>query len=138
MGHEGLGQDPGELGPDAEKVWQREQEYWGLFCQGDPGCFALVAEDFLGWPHNADAPQDKTGISAILAKYREKPLVPILQLAGLIVVEDVAVVHLLRTIAAPDLPPASEQVPVRVIHTWLRQSGEWFLLGGMGYQPGTS
>jgi hypothetical protein len=53
------------------------------------------------------------------------------------VVDPIAVVHLLRTISGPGMPPAAEQVPLRVLHTWVKRSGEWYLVGGMGYQPGT-
>jgi len=133
-----LDHDSLELDPEETNVWQRELEYWRLFCEGDPACFQMVAEEFLGWPHTAERPQSKAALAGTLAMYRNKPLVPTLQPVGLSVAGDVAVVHLLRTVSGPGLPPTSEQVPLRVLHTWVRRSGEWYLFGGMGQQPGKS
>ncbi|MHB8764624.1 MAG: nuclear transport factor 2 family protein [Deferrisomatales bacterium] len=127
---------PPELGPEGARVWQREETYWRLFCGGDPACLALVAEGFLGWPHTADAPQDKAALVTTLARYQEKPVTPTLEPVGVRVAGDVAVVHLLRSIAGPGCAPLAEQVPLRALHVWVRQAGEWYLIGGMGQQPG--
>ncbi|MDF1555303.1 MAG: nuclear transport factor 2 family protein [Deferrisomatales bacterium] len=135
MNPQDLGQDPAELGPDQQQVWRREEEYWALFYRGDAGALALVSEDFLGWPHTADAPQDKTALATTLAIYRAKPVLPSLRPVRLNVAGDTAIVHLLRTIAGPGLPPPSEQTPLRAIHVWGRRGGAWFLIGGMGYLP---
>jgi hypothetical protein len=123
------------LGPDEERVWQRERTYWDLFCQGDPACLALLDDGFLGWPHTADGPQDKAGLVETLDVYRGKPVLPTLELVGLSVVDPVAVVHLLRTVSRPGVPADAKQVPLRVLHSWLRRAGEWYLVGGMGHQP---
>jgi len=120
---------------EEERVWQREQTYWELFCKGDPACLELLDDGFLGWPHTAPGPQDKAALVATLGLYREKPVTPTLERVGLSVAGPVAVVHLRRTVSVPGLPPAAEQVPLRVLHTWVSREGEWYLAGGMGYLP---
>jgi len=135
MKRRGMTDDPVELDPEEARVWAREQTYWSLFCQGDPACLALLAEGFLGWPHTAAEPQDRAGLVATLARYREAPVTPTLEPVGLSIVGPLAVVHLLRTISGPGLPPIEEQVPLRVLHAWVKREGEWYLVGGMGYLP---
>jgi len=120
---------------DVEKkeLWERELRYWDLLCRGDRACLEMLAESFLGWPHNADIPQDKSGIGKALKNYGANPLTPILKPQGLSIVKDTAVVHLIRTLSSPPSGPKPPSASIRVLHTWLKQNDEWLLLGGMGY-----
>lgn len=125
------------LGPEEQQVWQRERAYWELFCKGDEACLELLDDGFLGWPHTADAPQDKKALVATLRLYQEKPVTPALEPVGVSVADSVAVVHLRRTLAGPEAPPVADQIPLRVLHTWVKRNGAWYLVGGMGHVPAT-
>jgi hypothetical protein len=124
------------MGAEKKKLWKRESRYWDLFCQGDRGCLEMVSEAFLGWPHNADTPQDKTGIGKVIANYRQNPSTPILEPVGISIIDNTAIVHLIRILSIPASGTTRLSARVRVIHTWLNQNGEWMLLGGMGYPEG--
>lgn len=120
-------------GAAEERLWERERLYWERFCRGDAACYEMMADGFLGWPHNAATPQDRQAIDAILAQYAERPVRPLLELVALSIVDRVAVVHLVRRIIRPDAPAgAAASAPIRVVHAWLREADDWVLVGGMG------
>ena len=125
--------DIASMGDEKKGLWRREIRYWDLFCRGDRACLEMITEAFLGWPHNADVPQDKSGIRKALENYEENPLTPILEPVGMSIVDNAAVVHLIRTLSTPASGTNLPSARIRVIHTWLNQNGEWLLLGGMGY-----
>lgn len=125
--------DTAAMDDEKKELWKRELRYWSLLCCGDRACLEMMAESFLGWPHNANVPQDKAGMVKALKNYGANPLTPILKPLGLSIVDNTAVVHLIRTLSTPPSGPKPPSARIQVLHTWLRQNGEWLLLGGMGY-----
>ena len=125
----------GTSDPDGEKekLWKRELRYWDLFFRGDRRCLDMVADAFLGWPHNADSPVPKSGLEKTLAGNRENSLTPVLEPLGICLERNVAVIHLTRKLSRESSGMTEHSAKIRVLHTWLKQDREWLLLGGMGY-----
>lgn len=122
------------LDPDAAEVWACEQRYWALYERGDPGCMALYAADFIGWPSVAALPQTRTAMGDGLVPPAAGAAAPPLELVGIAVDGPVAVVHLARG-SARRLADGRELPPSKVMHTWIRRGDSWLLLGGIGGYP---
>jgi len=122
------------LDPAAAEIWACEEAYWELLSRGDPGCMALYADDFVGWPHAAPIPRDREAMRGGVEQYARAPQSWSLELVGIAVAGPVAVVHLTRedAVSGPDDPAVP---PAKVMHTWIKIDGNWRLLGGNGSQP---
>lgn len=118
---------------EQKQLWQMELDYWELFHSGNPACLKMISDAFLGWPHNADHPQEKSGLTKIVMNYASNPLKPTLKPVGMTIVGDAAIVHLIRTLPDTESMAGAPAASIRVIHSWVRQNGQWLLLGGMGY-----
>lgn len=126
---------------DAKQKDRTEAEIWKLE-NTYVSCFRDAAHDeiipmwhdqFLGWPGSEPMPTDKNGVIGFLKKYASIPggwsfeIEP----AGIQIHGDVAITHFIIHSSVNPNTESQYNISTRVTHTWIRESSQWKILGGM-------
>lgn len=114
------------------ELWEKERAIYAARARGDMAPYiAAVAEDYLAWPPYRTAPAGAEGLTSLqttlAAQTREKLE---MRFVALSLNGDAAVIYYAthRTML-PDGTPVDERFDV--IHSWVREGGQWKVLGGM-------
>ncbi len=119
-----------------EEIWKLEEAYFtNLYRANYEGILALVHPQFLGWPANLPKPIGKEESAEFMKRLIPQPTQCIIRIerAGLQQSGDTALTQYVLDV---DCPMASGMVRTqssRITHTWIRQEGQWKLLGGMSF-----
>lgn len=115
-----------------DAIWPKELAIYAGRGKGDLSIYlANTADHYLAWPPHNEVPKGNDGLkatgAAMAGKTQERLAMTFLDLA---LNGDTAVIYYKthRTQRA-DGSPADEHF--EVTHTWVRQDGEWKVLGGM-------
>ena len=90
-------------------------------------------EDFLGWPHTSPNPKRKADMPESLQQNFPEPSDDILEFerAGIQVKDNLAITHVKLHITSTGEDEEEIKQSLRITHTWIREAGEWQILGGM-------
>jgi ketosteroid isomerase-like protein len=120
---------------DERVLWAVEHAYWRYVQNNDlPTYLGLWHKDFLGWPSVSTAPVHKDHITDWITQQTSKGLAfktVELKPAAIQVTGDVAVTYYWITFGWVDKDGNGASHTFRVTHTWLRDSKEWRIIGGM-------
>jgi len=119
--------------PDVEKeIWQVEERYWECWIKGDiEGYMSLLHEDFIGWPSSLEMPGDKTAAREFVQNFwtQIKLFAFEMKPAGIKIIDNVAVVHYFLVWKDENGNQVGNRY--RITHTWMKQEGNWQVIGGM-------
>jgi len=120
---------------DETKIWKNERAYIEFLKDGDPeGMMSFWHEDGVGWP--MATPQPFGNIEARKAYLENlfaqmKVITFEIQPKALKIFGDVAVVHYFVVWISRDSEGNEEKLETRITHTWMKQAGQWRIIGGM-------
>ncbi len=115
-----------------QKIWEMEKNYWEFWIKGDiDGYMTIVHDDFIGWPASAKEPIEKEEGRDFVEKLltQTKPINFDIKPLGISIIDNVAVVHYF--LFWKDAEGNKVGKPYRITHTWIKQGGEWKVIGGM-------
>lgn len=118
----------------AEKIWKLEEDYFTqLYKANYADVLALVHPQFLGWPGNLSRPIGKEESAAFMKTLIPQPTQCAIRIerAGLQQSGDTALTQYTLHVDCPDACGIVKTHSSRITHTWIRQNGQWKLLGGM-------
>ena len=116
------------------EIWALETAYMTHLKEGNiDGVAAFFHQDFLGWPSHSAEPVGRSEARASVERLLED-----LQITGVklrpqaIHLEGgLAVVHYLVVLTINGEEEVPEAAVFRLTHTWIKERGEWKILGGM-------
>lgn len=120
-----------------KEVWSLEDAYWQYVKANDfEHYLTLWHPDFLGWPYSSPEPAGKDQITEWITAHTDKgetlKSYELERLKARAIGDYVTVTYRARLIWT-DKNGADKPGSLRVIHTWLRDSGgKWQIISGMG------
>ena len=117
-----------------EEIWKLEEAYFTNLYRADyEGVLALVHPQFLGWPGKLPKPIGREESAQFMKKLipRPTPCTIRIERAGLQRSGDAALTQYTLHVNCPEASGTSRTQSSRITHTWVRQEGQWKLLGGM-------
>ncbi len=126
-------QPPQDIDAALEIIWAKEQAIYKGRSEGDLSNYLNnTSDNYVGWPPGAKVPADLSGLKAMaksVAGLNQERLE--MELADFAMSGNTAVIyyHTHRTIS-----PKGEKVDQRyaICHVWVREAGEWKLIGAHG------
>ena len=120
---------------DETKIWKNEEAYIKFLKDGNPeGMMSFWHGDGVGWPMATPQPfGNKEARKAYLENLLAQMTVVSFELQpkALKIFGDVAVVHYFVVWISRDSEGTEEELKTRITHTWMRQAGQWRIIGGM-------
>lgn len=117
-----------------EQIWALESDYLTFFKNAaHEKVIPMWHEKFLGWPITENTPNDKQAVISYLKKYASAPgnWKFKIERMGIQIFGNVAITHLVHHITFSRSDGSSYTRSTRITHTWINESGEWKILGGM-------
>lgn len=114
------------------EVWKIEERYWTYWIESDiESLMTLLHKDFIGWPSSSKMPSDKKAARAFVENLLSQTKLIAFELkpAVIKIIGDVAVVHYFLDLK--DSEGNKIGSTYRITHTWLKQDGNWQVIGGM-------
>jgi len=114
------------------QIWQIEESYWELWIKGDIESYlSLLHEDFIGWPSSNEKPSDKNASREFVLNYLDqtKPFSFEIKPAAIKIINSVAIVHYILIWKDKEGNQIGDSY--RITHTWLKEEGNWKVIGGM-------
>ena len=119
------------------EIWELEESWYAHHRDGAPDkAYALLHDNFLGWPAAESSVVDKDGLIAFIMKedagiefYKfefENP-------SGVLVIGDTAINHYRIRFMGRNLDGSNFREVIHVSHTWIKEESQWKLLSGMAY-----
>ncbi|WP_375194339.1 nuclear transport factor 2 family protein [Sphingobium sp.] len=114
------------------EIWVKEQSIYAARGRGDIGAYlANTATDYLAWPPLRTMPEGHAGLDRtgreLKGKNQEKLA---MRFTGFAMNGDTAIIYYdTHRTQRSDGTPADERF--EVTHTWVREDGQWKVLGGM-------
>jgi hypothetical protein len=126
-------QTPQDIDTARDIIWAKEQAIYQGRSEGDLSNYLNnTSNQYVGWPPGAKVPADLTGLKAMaksVAGLNQERLQ--MELADFAMSGNTAVIyyHTHRTVS-----PKGESVDQRyaICHVWVREGGEWKLIGAHG------
>jgi len=120
---------------DSDKVWAFEKAYWEYVKANDLAKYrTLWNSDFLGWPSVSAEPLGKEHITDWITSHTSKgeklKSYDLEQLTSKVTGNYATTAYRIR-ITWVDKTGAGQPSSVRIIHTWLRNGGNWQIISGM-------
>ena len=125
---------------DEKTVWKEEESYWRYLESGDIDAYLrLFHEGFVSWPYESPRPSDKPAVRQMIEDLRMSYRLVTYELNPLAikVIGDTAVVYYSVRYVVETQGEEIEDIR-RVSHTWVRDDGNWKILGGMSSTSGIS
>lgn len=125
---------------DEKAVWKEEESYWRFLESRDMDSYLkLFHEQFVSWPYESPRPSDKPAVRQMIEDLKRSYRLVTYELNPLAikVIGDIAVVYYSVRYMVETQGEQIEDVR-RVSHTWIRDDGEWKILGGMSATSGTA
>jgi len=117
---------------EEESVWKMEEKYWEYWIKRDiEGLMTLIHKDFIGWPSSSEMPSDKEDGRKFVKKFLAQTKLFTFELkpAAIKIIGNVAVVHYFLILK--DSEGSQVGSTYRITHTWMKQDGRWYVIGGM-------
>ena len=117
-----------------EEIWKMEEAYFtNLYRANYGGILTLVHPQFLGWPANLPKPIGREESAEFMKKLVPQPTPCIIRIerAGLQQSGDTVLTQYVLYVDCPTASGIVRTQSSRITHTWIRQNGQWKLLGGM-------
>jgi ketosteroid isomerase-like protein len=117
-----------------EEIWKLEEAYFTNLYRADyGGVLALVHPRFLGWPGNLPKPIGREESAEFMKRLIPQPTPCGIRIehAGLQQSGDTALTQYILHVDCPTASGMERTQSSRITHTWIRQKGQWKLLGGM-------
>lgn len=117
-----------------EHIWDLETRYVTYFRDAEHDkVIPMWHEKFLGWPDSESKPNNKNSVisylkrvSAVPQNWKFKIERKGFQLNG-----NVAITHMIHHLTFSRSDGSSVTRSSRITHTWIKESGNWKILGGM-------
>lgn len=119
-----------------EEIWKLEEAYFtNLYRANYEGVLALVHPRFLGWPANLPKPIGREESAEFMKRLIPQPTQCIVRIerAGLQQAGDTVLTQYVLNVDCPTASGVVRTLSSRITHTWIRQKGQWKLLGGMSF-----
>lgn len=119
-----------------EEIWKLEEAYFtNLYRANYGGILALVHPQFLGWPTNLPKPIGREESAEFMKRLIPQPTQCIIRIerAGLQQSGDTVLTQYVLDVDCPTASGMVRTLSSRITHTWIRQKGQWKLLGGMSF-----
>jgi len=119
---------------DEDRIWALEQAYFEYNRDADYERIAATWHDqFLGWPDAEDEPIDKEEGTRYIRRVFQKPgsFDFEIERKGIRILGDVAVNYYTVHSTTRDDRGQEQKRHMRIIHAWLKEGGQWRVLGGM-------
>ena len=115
-------------------IWREESRYIQAFRDADhSSVLALWHKNFLGWPQAERKPVTKLGGRDFLNRWYRKSgqwqfeIEPqSIQVTG-----DIAITQYMLKTWPANAPKPGRVKSSRIVHTWLKEDGQWKVMGGM-------
>lgn len=123
---------------DEKAVWKEEESYWRFLESRDMDAYLkLFHEGFVSWPYESSRPSDKPAVRRMTDDLRRSYRLITYELNPLAikVIGDTAVVYYSVRYVVESQGDQIEDVR-RISHTWIRDDGQWKILGGMSGTSG--
>lgn len=117
-----------------DDVWALEHEYMSAFKNADhEKVLAFYHQDFLGWPASQERPSGIVEAEKFLEEHYAQPIPGSLEIerAGIRVFGDVVITHYLINVTTKSADGGEQTHATRITHTWRKEAGRWWILGGM-------
>ncbi len=127
----------GQPSASEKEVWSLEDAYWQYAKANDfEHYLTLWHADFLGWPYNSPEPVRKGQITDWITAHTNKgetlKSYDLERLAAQVTGNHATVTYRVRLVWV-DKNGTDKPGSLRIIHTWLRNSGgKWQIISGMG------
>ena len=119
-----------------EKIWALEEAYFSnLYKANYEKVIALVDDEFLGWPGGLPQPIGREESVRFMKHLIPKPTSCTIRIerSGIRVLGVVAMTQYTLYVNCSDTAGVSKTQSSRINHTWVKEGGQWKLLGGMSY-----
>ena len=119
-----------------EKIWSLEEAYFSnLYKANYEGVLALVHDQFLGWPGGLPQPIGREESARFKKQLIPKPTSCKISIerAGIRLQGTVALTHYTLHVNCSDAAGVTKTQSSRITHTWVKEGGNWKLLGGTSY-----
>ena len=114
-----------EIGTDEKTIWMLEEAYISNHRDADiEAVIPFWHDSFLGWPDSLSTPADKKAVVEYTKINNKRPGIWTYKIEpkGIRIVGNIAVNHYILSISG---------TTTRVTHTWIKEGGQWKILGGM-------
>jgi len=117
-----------------ETIWALEELYSAYHRDANhDGVLSIWHDQFLGWPDPEPQPANKEQGARYLRREFPTPasLTFHIQREGIRILGDVVINYYTLHTLSKDEDGREQRRSVRVTHTWIKEEGQWRLLGGM-------
>ena len=119
-----------------KEIWALEQAWYTHHCEGTPEkAYALLHDQFLGWPAVESSVVDKDGLIAFIEEEEAEVDFCDFELdpSAVRVMGDTAINHYSVRFMGKNLDGSAIEETLHVSHTWVKQDTQWRLLSGIAY-----
>ena len=117
-----------------EEIWKLEETYQSNHKNANhSGILFIYHKDFIGWPGTKSQPARKSEMPDYLDQNFPKPRNDEVEIErkGIQVISNVAINHYLLHVSSVNEDGEQIKQSFRMTHTWLKEDGQWKILGGM-------
>lgn len=117
-----------------EQIWALETDYLTYFKNAaHEKVIPMWHEKFLGWPNSEYNSNDKQGVISYLKKFAPVPgnWNFRIERKGIQIFGNVAITHWIQHLTFSRTDGSSYTRSARITHTWIKDLGDWKILGGM-------
>ncbi len=118
-------------------IWALEESWYSHHRDGSPDlAYALVHDDFRGWPTIASPGINKAGLIAVISEEDKNVASSEFELTqhAIQVVGSTAINHYTVEFAGKFRDGSEFNECLNVTHTWIREGTQWKLISGMAYE----
>ena len=119
-----------------EEIWELEETYHNNYKSANhSGILAIYHKNFLGWPGRESQPTRKSGMPAYLEQKFPEPRNDEIEIErkGIQINNNVAINHYTLHVSSVNEDGERFKQSFNMTHTWLKEGGQWKILGGMSY-----
>ena len=116
------------------EIWILEEQYIARLKEGDLERLALFwHEDFIGWPSHSAEPVNRSEARASIENLLQSVRIVDFELQPRAIrcEGNLALVYYTAILQIMGDEGTAEQAAYRITHTWVKDHGEWRVLGGM-------
>lgn len=118
-------------------IWELEEAWYAYHRDGSSEkAYALVHDQFVGWPAIGSSVVNKAGLIEVVdeeesgADFYEFEFIPP---SGIRIIGDTAINHYKIHFAGKNLDGSEIKEVLHVSHTWIKEGPQWKLLSGTAY-----
>lgn len=120
--------------PAEQEIWKLEEAYIANYMDANhSGILSIYHKDFIGWPDTEPRPARKSDMPEYLrCRFPELSSAEIeIERNGIQIIKDVAINYYTFHLSFINEDGEVIKQSTRMTHTWLREGGQWQILGGM-------